>query len=63
MGKYKFIDLFSGAGGLLRGFMNAGFSAAFSVEIWDPAIRTHKYNYPNIPVWSRDIREIKNDEY
>lgn len=62
MGKYKFIDLFSGAGGLLRGFMNAGFSAAFSVEIWDPAIRTHKYNYPNIPVWSRDIREIKNDE-
>lgn len=62
MGEYKFIDLFSGAGGLLRGFMNAGFSAAFSVEIWEPAIKTHKYNYPHVPVWSRDIRAIKDEE-
>ena len=58
----KFIDLFSGAGGLLRGFMDAGFSPEFSVEVWEPAILTHNRNYPNIPVWNRDIRTIQNSE-
>lgn len=58
----SFIDLFSGAGGLLRGFMDAGLKPEFSVEIWEPAIQTHNRNYPNVPVWNRDIREIKNEE-
>ena len=58
----SFIDLFSGAGGLLRGFMDAGFKPEFSVEVWDPAIQTHKRNYPNVPVWDRDIRTIKDEE-
>lgn len=58
----KFIDLFSGAGGLLRGFMDAGFSPEFSVEVWEPAILTHNRNYPDVPVWNRDIRTIQNDE-
>ena len=31
-----FIDLFSGAGGFLRGFMNQGFEPIFSVENWKP---------------------------
>ena len=61
MKKYKFIDLFSGAGGLLRGFMEAGFHPEFSVEIWEPAIKTHQHNYPNVDVWSRDIRTIENE--
>lgn len=46
--KPKFIDLFSGAGGFLRGFMDAGFEPVFSVEKWEPAIETHKLNYPNV---------------
>lgn len=58
----KFIDLFSGAGGLLRGFMDAGLEPEFSVEVWEPAIQTHNRNYPNVPVWSRDIRTIENGE-
>lgn len=58
----NFIDLFSGAGGLLRGFMDAGITPEFSVEMWEPAIKTHKRNYPNVPVWDRDIRTITNDE-
>ena len=57
---YTFIDLFSGAGGLMRGFLNAGFSPLFSVEMWNPAIETHKLNYPQIPVWNEDIRTIDN---
>ena len=46
MSNPTFIDLFSGAGGLLRGFMNQGYRALFSVEVWNPAILTHKLNYP-----------------
>lgn len=60
--KYKFIDLFSGAGGLLRGFMDAGFDPEFSVEIWKPAVDTHKLNYPDVPVFDTDIRTIGNNE-
>ncbi len=59
--KYTFIDLFSGAGGLMRGFINAGFSPIFSVEMWAPAIETHKLNYPDVPVWDEDIRTIEDN--
>ena len=59
--KYNFIDLFSGAGGLLRGFINAGFDPKFSVEVWDPAIETHKLNYKNVPIFTEDIRTIADD--
>lgn len=59
--KYSFIDLFSGAGGLMRGFIDAGFSPLFSVEIWEPAVDTHNINYPNIPLAAEDIRTISNE--
>lgn len=62
MSNYSFIDLFSGAGGLLRGFLNAGFNAEFSVEVWEPALKTHYHNYPQIPVWDKDIRSIPDSE-
>ena len=57
-----FIDLFSGAGGLLRGFIDAGFEASFSVEMWEPAVETHKKNYPFVPLINADIRTISNDD-
>lgn len=58
---YTFIDLFSGAGGLLRGFLNKGFKPIFSLEVWEPALETHRLNYPNIPVWDEDIRKVADD--
>lgn len=58
----NFIDLFSGAGGFLRGFMDAGLKPEFSVELWPPAIETHRLNYPQVPIISKDIREIKDEE-
>lgn len=58
----SFIDLFSGAGGLLRGFMDAGYKPEFSVELWEPAIKTHIKNYPDVPVWARDIRTVTDNE-
>ncbi|MDK0546058.1 DNA cytosine methyltransferase [Clostridium perfringens] len=60
--KPTFIDLFSGAGGFLRGFIDAGFEPVFSVEKWEPAIETHRLNYPNIPLINKDIKEITNNE-
>ena len=62
MQNYKFVDLFSGAGGLLRGFINAGFMPTFSVEMWKPAVETHALNYPHVPLLNRDIRTITNEE-
>lgn len=62
METYNFIDLFSGAGGLLRGFMNAGFEPTFSVEMWEPAVETHKKNYPNVAIKAADIRNITDEE-
>ena len=63
MGKneYTFIDLFSGAGGLLRGFMNEGYRPLVSLDVWQPAIDTHKLNYPDVPIIESDIRRISND--
>lgn len=62
MGSYSFVDLFSGAGGLLRGFIDAGYTPVFSVEMWKPAIDTHKRNYPAIPLDERDIRTISESD-
>jgi len=57
-----FIDLFSGAGGFLRGFLNKGFEPLYSIENWKPAIDTHKLNYPDIPIITEDIRKVSNEE-
>lgn len=59
--KYNFIDLFSGAGGLMRGFIDADFTPLFSVEMWEPAVETHELNYPNVKLYAEDIRAISND--
>ncbi len=60
--KYTYIDLFTGAGGLYRGFKDAGMEHLFSVEIWKPAIETLKKNYPDIELFEGDIRNLKGDE-
>lgn len=62
MNKYSFIDLFSGAGGLLRGFLNEDFNPSFSLEFWKPAIETHELNYPFVPLWDCDIRSVSNEK-
>lgn len=57
---YTFIDLFSGAGGFLRGFLDAGFKPVLAVENWKPAVETHKANYPKVPIIDKDIRGISD---
>lgn len=47
MQKPKILSLFSGAGGLDKGFENAGFEIVTSNEIDKVTFDTYKYNFPN----------------
>lgn len=60
--KCTFVDLFSGAGGLLRGFKDYGYEHLFSVEVWNPAIQTLKSNYRDIKLYDDDIRKLDNEK-
>jgi DNA (cytosine-5)-methyltransferase 1 len=60
--KLTFVDLFSGAGGFLRGFIDEGFTPLFSIENWKPAISTHFTNYPKVKIVDNDIRKVTNKE-
>ncbi|WP_167959038.1 DNA cytosine methyltransferase [Anaerosporobacter faecicola] len=56
------IDLFSGAGGLLLALKDAGFKVLFSNEVNNKFVGTHYYNFPDIPLVEKDIREFTNEE-
>lgn len=60
--KYTVIDLFSGAGGLHIGFENAGFEIKLCIDNNDLVEKTHKKNFPNIPIINRDINQIPINE-
>lgn len=52
----KCVDLFSGCGGLSRGFENAGFSVEAAFEYWDAAIEIYKANFDH-PVHKQDLTD------
>jgi len=52
------IDLFSGAGGLTLGLRQARFRLVAAVELDPLAAETYRMNFPTIPIWERDIREV-----
>lgn len=57
------ISLFSGAGGLDRGFHDAGFVTAVANE-FDPHIcPTYKANFPDVHLIEGDIRKISTDAF
>ena len=59
----KLISLFSGAGGLDRGFHNAGFRTVVANE-FDPKIcPTFKANFPDTHLIEGDIRDVKESEF
>lgn len=61
---YKFIDLFSGAGGLSCGLVMAGFTPVASVEIMPEAVETYKYNFVNKKGFNEKVetRDIRNEK-
>ena len=40
-------DLFCGCGGFSKGFQSAGFDIKLGIDIWQDAITTYKYNFPD----------------
>lgn len=60
--RYNVVDLFSGAGGLSRGFMDAGFNILLGVDFDDAALNTFKYNHGDAEVLKLDLYNHENIE-
>lgn len=52
------IDLFSGAGGLTLGLLNAGFDVLLSSDLSAPCAATHLRNMPLVPFLQGDVAEL-----
>ena len=59
---YNVVDLFSGCGGLTKGFEDAGFRSILGVEIDPDAAKTYDANFKDAAVWSGDIHDLSNEE-
>ena len=52
----RVIDLFSGAGGLSLGFMEAGYDVVAAFDNWKPAVATYKANFGH-PISTTDLSD------
>lgn len=52
------IDLFSGAGGLSLGLVEAGFTVVAAIENDETSVETYRANHPDVPVLKEDITQI-----
>ena len=59
----NFISLFTGAGGLDIGFKEAGHNCLLASDIMKEAELTYSYNYPSVPFFREDIRQIPLDKF
>lgn len=59
----RLISLFSGAGGLDRGFHNAGFRTITANEYDKKICPTFRANFPDVNLIEGDIRDIPSDEF
>ena len=61
-GEPTVISTFAGCGGSSLGYQWAGFRELLAIE-WDAnAVATFQLNFPDVPVWQRDICEVTADE-
>jgi DNA (cytosine-5)-methyltransferase 1 len=56
------VDLFSGAGGLTRGLLEAEFTVLGAVEIDSLAAKSYAMNFPEVTLWERDISSVSGPE-
>lgn len=55
MSEFNVIDLFSGAGGLSRGFIDAGFKLLLGIDNDEVALKTFEYNHENAKGMNIDL--------
>ena len=60
MKKHTVVDLFSGAGGLSRGFYDAGYDVVLGVDFDDAALRTFKANHGSAESMKLDLFNHEN---
>ena len=60
--KFACIDLFSGAGGLSKGFLDAGYNVVLGVDFDDAALTTFKANHGTSEVMKLDLFSHNNIE-
>lgn len=56
------IDLFSGCGGLTKGFSMAGIRSIFASDIDENCEKTFNRNFPGVPFLCKDITQITREE-
>jgi DNA (cytosine-5)-methyltransferase 1 len=56
------VDLFCGAGGLSKGFEQAGFKVVFASDIWKDAIETYALNNKEVHVSITDVKKLKAND-
>lgn len=61
--KYKFVDIFSGAGGMTLGLVKAGFEPIASVEINQIASSTYQKNFPKCRHFCGDIKDFSSQQW
>lgn len=59
---YKCVDLFCGAGGMSKGFHDAGFETVYAVESNPVYARTYISNFPNTFVCVSDIKNVSDND-
>lgn len=52
------VDVFSGSGGLSRGFVEAGFEPTHAVEVQKPHAAAYAANFPGARLFAEDIRQV-----
>ena len=55
MKKFTCIDLFSGAGGLSKGFLDAGYNVVLGVDFDDAALKTFECNHGSAKAMKLDL--------
>lgn len=56
------ISTFAGCGGSSLGYKWAGFRELLAVDYDKNSVETFRLNFPHVPVWQRDIKEISGED-
>ena len=56
------ISLFAGCGGSSLGYKMAGFEELLAIDFDENAVKTFKLNFPEVPIWLKDITQIKGKD-